>query len=432
VTVEREPAGAPIAPIRGSPRGPSAGLALLLVAAAVTGAIVAAVLSGAEPAPAPSLAVVAPSPPVPTSTVPRSPRASPAPAPVPPAIPASPSTVLVIRGVTDPGATLGELAGCSPLLRVPGQPAPAIRGADVDATAQAAGRDTGWLFVPPGIQAVTRVWLGDGVIELARAAGRPVVAVGVDGEVWLGGASGAVRWQPIPTPAGRTAWVMTSEEVTGSGRCRPWDVPTAIADQRSLTCAGIAAPACLDLAAELTGEAPEVPYAGGGLALALLPCRPQTAACPEGQVAAAAVPPGWTGGYQDVRAAEAASGGRRFARLSPGALPDAAAAAIALASLPLPVEARAPRPASCAVTLEGDLRAAPWDPRVAWVGGTSVVWPAGSNIRFTAVSALTVPTADGTVRLVEGARARLRGTRDARTGAFVACGAGSVSVAAGG
>ncbi|MHB8958695.1 MAG: hypothetical protein ACYDAN_03600, partial [Candidatus Limnocylindrales bacterium] len=185
MTADRAPAGPPLAPVRGSARGPSPGVVLLLVTAAVVAAIAVAVRSAPAPAPSqqprPSTLPVA----SPAASALGAPVASPS--AVPSALPPAPGTVVVLRGVADPGGALGALAGCSPILRVTGQAVPAIKGSDVDATAVAEGRETGWIFVPPGIQAVTRVWLGDDVVELARAAGRPAVAVGTNGDVWLGG-----------------------------------------------------------------------------------------------------------------------------------------------------------------------------------------------------------------------------------------------------
>lgn len=431
MSAHREPAGSPLAPLGGAPRGPSAGVALALLAAAVVGAIAVALVSSPPALPPPSLAVVPPS--ASSSAVPSGHvHGPPATLPSPSGAPSAPtSTVVVLRDAADPGRALAELAGCSPLRRFAGQSAPPIKGADVDATAAAAGRTDGWLFVPPGIQAVTRVWLGSDVVELAEAAGRPAVAVGSRGEVWLGGPSGAVRWLPVPTPAGRTAWVMTSDEVTGGTRCGPWRVPAAIGQQRSVTCAAVAAPTCLALAARLVREVPTALSPGGDLALTGTTCGRQGEACTPA-VEAAAVPAGWAGDVRDVRAAEALLPGGPFVEHFPGVLPDAALAGVAAPSLPLPAQASGHVPAACGATLDGDLRTAPWDPRVAWVGSTAVVWPPGTSVRFTQVAALTVPTTDGSVRFVAGARVLLRGTLDARRATFTVCAAQSVSALPGG
>jgi hypothetical protein len=300
----------------------------------------------------------------------------------------------------------------------------------VDATAVAAGRETGWIFVPPGIQAVTRVWLGDDVVALARAAGRPVVAVGTNGDVWLGGPAGGARWRPIPTPAGRTAWVLTSDEVTSRGHCGPWPVPQGLAGQRSVTCAGVDAPTCLRLAAQVEADAPGFPYPEGDMALASPACPSRAPTCVNRELTAVAVPARPTGTVVGVRAAMLSAASGAFRPLEPGAEPGYALDAISRPSLPLAIGVAKPTPRACSATLTGGIRAAAWDPRVFWVGVTSVVWPIGTSARFADLPALMVPTADGSYRFVVGASVRLEGSVDPRTHAFVACSARPVSVAA--
>jgi hypothetical protein len=402
---------------------------LLLLTAAVVSAIALAVGTAPRPAPAPKPA----SSPLALASTFASTAASADTAPSPQAAPSSKppigdvSTIVVLRGVVDPGKTLGTLAGCTPLFRVTGQAIPAISGTAVDAATVAAGRETGWLFVPPGIQALTRVWLGDDVVELARAAGSPVVAMGTDGDVWLGGPAGAGRWRPIPTPAGRTAWVLTADVVTSHGRCGPWTVPAGIGGQRSVTCAGVAVPACLRLLARVQADTPGLPYAGGDMALAGPACRAPSMTCASGELTAVAVPPGWAGTIAGVQAAVALRASAAFWLLAPGAASDDALDAVSRPSLPLPTEAAEPAHA-CAATLTGDLRAAPGDPRVFWVGVTAVVWPAGTRARFGDTPSLTVPRADGSYRFVERAAMRLQGSVDPQTHAFVVCTATPVSV----
>ncbi len=291
----------------------------------------------------------------------------------------------------------------------------------MDATAVAAGRETGWIFVPPGIQAVTRVWLGDDVVELARAAGRPVVAVGTNGDVWLGGPAGAARWRPISTPAGRTAWVLTADEVTSRGQCGPWPVPETIAGQRSLTCAGLGVPACLQLVTQVELDQPAIPSPRGDMAVALPDCGVQALACGIGQVTVAAVPDGWTGDVGSVLAATRASADGAFILLAGGAEPDYALDAISRPTLPLPTGSRAPTASACTATLMGDLRAAAWDPRVVWVGEIGVVWPPGTSARFADAASLTVPRPNGSYRFVAGAPVQVQGSLDPRLHAFVAC-----------
>lgn len=412
MSADREPAGSPITPLGGTPRGPSAGVALALVGAAVMAAIVIAVVSSPAPLPAPSLALASPSAAAPSA----SPLASLRPSP---GIDAPATTVIVLRGVADPAAALAGLAACAPLVRVHGQPSAAIKGADVDTAAASAGRDGGWLFVPPGIQAVTRVWLGDDVVELAQAAGRQLVAVGIRGDVWLGGKSGATLWRPVATPKGRTAWVMTNDEVTGGHGCGSWSVPESIAGQRSVDCSGIGVDACLRLASKVGVDVPELAFAGGDLGITGAQCRPRIFGCTAIPSVAVAIPRGWQGDAGAMRAATPISPDGVFTELLPAVVPQAALDSVALPALPLPVSA-APATA-CSTTVTGQLRGSPWDSRVAWVGSDAVVWPAGTIVEFTPALSLTLPTADGSVRFARGAPVSLRGALDERTKAFVAC-----------
>ncbi|MHB8960712.1 MAG: hypothetical protein ACYDAN_13940, partial [Candidatus Limnocylindrales bacterium] len=236
-----------------------------------------------------------------------------------------------------------------------------------------------------------------------------------------GGPAGAARWRPIPTPAGRTAWVLTADEVTSHGRCGPWPVPQSIAGQRSITCAGVGVPACLRLVARVQAGTPGVPYPGGDLALAMPACPAPATAC-GGQAAAVAVPPGWAGGVASMQAAMLTPASGAFRLLAAAAAPDYAFDAISRPALPLPIGAAEPTSRACSATLIGDLRAAAWDPRVAWVGAIGVVWPPGTSVRFADLPALTVPRPFGSYRFVVGAPVLVQGSLDPRLHAFVACG----------
>jgi hypothetical protein len=370
VTIDREPVGAPVTAVKRTSRGPSSGLVLVLVAATVAAAVSVALVPGPQPGPTQSRLAETPSASVARGQI----AASPAPGPSL----ETGSTVVVLRDTADPGGTLGAMTGCPGLVRSARLPAPVIEGAEVDATAEAAGRGAGWLFVPPGVQAATRVWLGDDVVALAEAAGRPVVAVGTNGEVWLGGPAGATRWSPIATPGGRTAWVMDAADVAGRGHCEPWTVPASIARLRSLTCAGVGMPACLDLLPLIGSDAVGVLQPGGDLVVAVPPCM-DSHRCYATPYAIIGVPAGWSGSFADIHAVGA----------DPGSLPDYALDALGRPALPLPTGGEQAASSHCSESLTGELHASPWDPRVAWVGGTAVVWPTGTTIRFLPVAELT-------------------------------------------
>ena len=375
MTADREPQGSPVTAVRRTSRGPSAGLALIVVVAAVTLAIAIAVLSGTAPLPAPPPIAVA-------STAP-----SAAPAPLrttqPTASPQVANTILVLRGEADPAGALLALTGCPTGTRSIGYPlTPGIKGSDVDAIAAAAGRNTGWLFVPPGIQASSRVWLGQDLVELGRAVGQPVVAASRTGEVWLGGRSGATRWVPVATPLGRTAWVMATEEFAATGSCGPWPVPTLIDGQRSVTCADLGAPACLEALARVRSDIPGFEYAGGDVAVTVARCAQRALGCTDPPVVAIATPAGWPSTTAELRAATRAPASRTFALTDQNLLPDSPLDVLARAALPLPAAIASPATNACTETIEGMLLGSPWDPRVAWVQAEEVVWPQGTSAWF--------------------------------------------------
>jgi hypothetical protein len=376
MTADREPTGSPITAVHHSARGPSAGFALVVVVASVTAAIAVAVLSAPAPQPAPSLVAL-----LSTSTSPSAlPRATSQ--PTPPTGQAA-STILVLRGEANPLGAFMALTGCVAGERVTGYPlTPGIKGADVDSVAAAAGRDTGWLFVPPGIQASSRVWLGQDLVELARAVGQPVVSVNRSGEVWLGGRSGATRWVPVATPKGRTAWVMAHEAFAATGICGPWTVPTRIGGQRSVTCSGLGAPDCLAALGRVGADIPGFEYADGDVVVTAARCTQGGAPCTDPPVVAMATPAGWPSSTTAVRAATQASTSAAFALTDQNLLPDSPLDVLARPAMPLPVAHAPPAPDACRETIEGMLLGSPWDPRVAWVQAQEVVWPQGAAAWF--------------------------------------------------
>ena len=394
MTADREPSGSPVTAVRRSTRGPSAGLALLVVIGAIAAAIGLALANGPGPAPSP-VAVVSASP---TATAQRHPVATiPAPVIAPPTpaiapVPASADTVLVLRDVADPAGTLAALTGCSGSARTRGQtPFPPIKGSDVDTIAADAGRGPGsWLFVPPGIQASTRVWLGDDLVALAAAVGQPVVAVGPKGEVWLGGPAGATRWYPIATPQGRTAWVMGADSVAGTGRCGPWTVPSEIAGLRSLTCAAVGEPTCLNLLPLVNADVTGVLQPGGDLVVAVPPCIDSNR-CFATPLTFIGLPPAWSGSLHEVRAVAANDYSGTLVPVTADMLPAYAIEALGRPGLPLPTGGDKVKGNTCGETLTGQLHGSPWDPRVAWVGDTAVVWPTGTTLRFLPFAQLTAP-----------------------------------------
>lgn len=423
MTADPEPAGWPVGPVRRSSRGPSAGLVLAAVVAVVVAAVVIAFATAPGPAPDASRPAVADVSPSPSATTPAE-----APSSAPRlAAAATPGTVILLRGVADPAGALGALTGCTHLRRVSGPELAAIRGVDVDAVVQQAGRGDGWLFVPPGLQAATKVWLGDDVVGLALAVGQPLVAVGTQGDVWLGGLSGATRWRPITTPAGRTAWAITNDEIVGTGTCAPAAIPADIAGLRSLTCAGADLVSCLGLLPlGLTARAaPTLP--GGDLVVAVAPCI-DSHRCYAIPVAFVGVPSGWSGSLAQLKAVAAGQATDTIVPLSADSLPAYAIEALSRPALPLPTGGERVQGNTCSKALTGPLHGSPWDPRVAWVGSMPVVWPSGTAVRFlprvqlTLAGALYGSTAPG-----GGTSVELVGMPDRDGVAFDACRVVSVS-----
>ncbi len=406
--------------VRAPSRGPSAGLVVLLIAGAIAAAVAVSLVGGPGPAPAPVADVSA----APSGAA--GPSASLAAVPQPISARTAPvgasTLTLVLRDVPDPAATLAALTGCPGSVRTTGvSPAPAISGAAVDSVAATAGRGPdSWLFVPPGIQASTRVWLGDDLVSLAQAAGVPVVAVGTTGEVWLGGQAGATRWHPVATPQGRTAWVMGTDEVVGQGQCGPWIVPSVVARLRSLTCAGIGVPQCLDLLPLVNADMTGVLQPAGDLIVAVPPCI-DSHRCYATPLTFVGIPAGWAGRPGDVHAAGDPDFSGTLQSVSPGGLPDYALDALARPALPLPTGGDHVVANRCAASLTGPLHASAWDPRVAWVGGTAVVWPTGTAVRFLPTAQLAAPNAPRLTLARPGDILTLKGMRGAPGDAFDAC-----------
>jgi hypothetical protein len=332
-------------------------------------------------------------------------------------------TVVVLRDVADPPDTLAALTGCEGSARHTGDPLiPAIQAAVVDSVAEAAGRtNDGWLFVPPGIQASTRVWLGDDVVRLAQAVGEPVVAIGTRGEVWLGGPAGATRWFPIATPHGRTAWVMGADEVVGTGACPPWTVPSSISGLRSLTCAGVLPPSCPNLLPLVGPDATGVLQRGGDLMIAVPPCM-DSHKCFAPPLTIVGTPAGWSGATSEIRAVGSNDSSGTLQPAPENRLPDYALDALGRPALPLPTGGEKAKLNTCSESLAGQLNAAPWDPRVAWVGDMPVVWPTGTVLRFLPLAEITTPGQPSGASAFQFDPVTLQGMLSASGLSFDACG----------
>ncbi|MFN8629478.1 MAG: hypothetical protein U0838_03905 [Chloroflexota bacterium] len=416
MTIDPEPAGSPLTAVRRTSRGPSAGVALVAIVAAVAGAVGLAVVAGPAPAPTPSAqALLSASPP--SSVAPSASAAVASPTPVPDGSP----TVIVLKGAANPSGSLGSLTGCTRPTRTTTEPlTPNIEAATVDRVAAEADRNSGWIFVPPGIQASTRVWLGTDLVELARAAGQQMVAVSGAGEVWLGGKSGATRWIAITTPLGRTAWVMARDEITGDSPCGPWTVPARIDDLRSLTCTGVEVRACLQLYSQAATDVAGFAY-GGDATVALAACRQRAFGCSDPPVVAVATPLGWPVSTATSRAARAPGAGCAVRGDRAGVLPDSVLDIVSRPALLLPTASTPADPGSCSETLVGSLRGLPWDPRVALIDQQAVVWPAGTSVWFAPdVIVETIGKTDGTTAH-SGDRVELAGRFSEDTLNFYAC-----------
>ncbi|HEY4754236.1 MAG TPA: hypothetical protein VIH37_13195, partial [Candidatus Limnocylindrales bacterium] len=98
--------------------------------------------------------------------------------------------------------------------------------------------------------------------------------------------------------------------------------------------------------------------------------------------------------------------------------------AIGLPSLPLPTSRTGTPAGDCTETITGPLHAAPWDPRVAWVGTQAVLWPNGTTVQFLHVPVLIVqgvPAVSFGATAIIGDTVLLTGHFDSRRGRFEAC-----------
>jgi hypothetical protein len=433
VTANREPTGSPVTAVRRTSRGPSAGFAVIGVVGAVGAAVVLSLVAGPMPAPSPApVAVVSSSPAFPSASP--SAQSTSQPRPLPTVVGPATSTVIVLRGVADPAGELGALTGCSATNRVMTFPLTAgIKGADVDAVADSVGREAGWLFVPPGIQASSHVWLGSDVVELANGVGQHVAAVSTRGEVWLGGRAGATRWVPIATPEGRTAWTMANDSVAGRGACGPWTVPAEIAGQRSVTCAGAAVPACLAELAQALAGVPDLLAVGGDVVVSAGTCPAASAGCAGDAQSVAATPVGWPASASTPRLVQMGSPFGQATSADVGVLPPAVLMGLlARPSLPLSVGGERAQGNACADTLAGTLHGSPWDSRVAWVGNLSVRWPTGTAAWF--MPDLAIAQSGGATGPVvrAGDLVEMRGNLDDSGFGFAACSIALVASAASG
>ena len=254
-----------------------------------------------------------------------------------------------------------------------------IPGAAIDRAAVDAGIDIGPLPIDgigPGTEPVV-VFLGDDVVDLARWAGVPVVALDGRPLAWLADETRADEWLPILTPAGRTAWMQTGAAAWPDGGCDPPpDATPPIDGVRSITC-WTDRDRCLEAVEIARGIAPDAFTPSTEVAAGLGPGCPPTARCawtgPNDPVYVTAAPAGWAAADM-VRAF--GTGLRPLSGISREvAAPDVAPWMLALASrpggtLPVPDPVDEPAPGTPCVGEErrGILRGSPWDLRVAWVG----------------------------------------------------------------
>jgi hypothetical protein len=341
-------------------------------------------------------------------------------------------TVELLRGERTASALLRERlgwAGCRMLaLEAYGRH---IAGAAIDRAAADAGVDLGPLPIDgigPGTQPVV-VFLGDDVVDLARWAGVPIVALDGRPLAWLADETRADEWLPILTPAGRTAWMETGAAAWPDGGCEPPpDARAGIDGVRSLTC-WTDRDRCVEAIEETRTAAPDAFTPSTEVAAGLGPGCPPNLRCawtgPNDPVYVTAAPAGWTAADM-VRAF--GRGLRSLSGTSSEIAPhDVALWTLALASRPsagLPVPDPVDEPAAGAPCAgeerRGTVRASPWDPRVAWVGTDELTWPAGWSAVF--VPDLRLVGRDGQVVAAAGDEVRLVGAvSGVEGGRFVAC-----------
>jgi hypothetical protein len=269
----------------------------------------------------------------------------------------------------------------------------------VDLAARAAGIREGWLEVlGDGRGDPFRMWLGDDLVTLARANNVAVVATDGTSTAWLADPAGASAWRAVVTPEGRTAWFAPGGMVSPDGPCPGTAVaPDTIDGVRSFTCWTDRA-RCLEAARNAIREAPDAFTPATEVAAGIGEwCEPGIR-CPwigpNMPVVVTAAPAGFSSSG-DVRAFSA--GWRRVSMPVREVPPDEVGPAVlAMASRPslaLPVAPSGdPGAVYCPASgVTGEVRGAPWDPRVAWIGLSTVRWPQGFTARFTPSIELVAP-----------------------------------------
>ena len=335
-------------------------------------------------------------------------------------------TIELLRGERTASALLRERlewSGCRMLaLEAYGLHLP---GAAIDRAAVEAGIDVGPLPIDgigPGTEPVV-VFLGDDVVDLARWAGVPVVALDGRPLAWLADETRADEWLPILTPAGRTAWMQTGAAAWPDGGCDPPpDATPAIDGVRSITC-WTDRDRCLEAMELARAMAPDAFTPSTEVAAGLGPGCPPTARCawtgPNDPVHVTAAPAGWaaadmvrvfgtglrplSGTSREVAASDVAPWMLALASRPGAALP-----------VPDPVDEPAPGTACAGEERRGILQGSPWDLRVAWVGTSDVTWPAGYAAVFAPALRLLGP--DGSDVAGAGDEVRLTGAVGERGG----------------
>jgi hypothetical protein len=93
-----------------------------------------------------------------------------------------------------------------------------LDGAAVDRAVNQAGRDEGWVDVPLALArqpATVRVWVGRAPESAAIAYGSPILAIGSRGDTWIVLDGRGREMVALPTPKGRTFWILTGSIADG-------------------------------------------------------------------------------------------------------------------------------------------------------------------------------------------------------------------------
>jgi hypothetical protein len=301
------------------------------------------------------------------------------------------ATVELLRGRPDALSMLTEhlgWAGCR--TATSGDPVEPPELDLVDAAARAARVREGWLEVAvAGRSDPIRVWVGDDLVALARAIDGAIVATDGTPTAWLGDRARATAWRAVVTPGGTVAPDAPCLRTAAS--------PDTIEGIRSFTC-WTDRPRCLEAVRTAIREAPDAFTPGTEVAAGIGEwCDPGVRCpwiAPNMPIVVTAAQAGWSSSA-DIRVFSA--GWRRASmpfREVPAA--EAGAAVLAMASRPslaLPVApAGDPGAVYCPASgVTGEVRGAPWDPRVAWIGLSTVRWPHGFTGRFTPSLELVSP-----------------------------------------